>query len=77
MDDIMQVPLHVLDVRLLSTHRTELGPGLICVESTRQGTRWRRCGPELRARHGVEAVVRRRHLPLLDVPVLLEVRPQQ
>jgi transposase len=77
MDNIIQVPLNVPDVRVLSTQRTEQGHWLIRVESTLEGTQCRRCGREIRDLHGWEAVVRLRHLPLFDVPVLLEVRPKR
>jgi transposase len=77
MDDLIQVPLDLPDVRILSTHRTEQGHWLIRVESTLEGTRCRRCGREIRDLHGVDAVVRLRHLPLFDVPVLLEIRPKR
>jgi transposase len=77
MDDIIQVPLNLPDVRMLSTHRTEQGHGLIRVESTLEGTRCRRCGREIRDLHGLDAVVRLRHLPLFDVPVFIEIRPKR
>jgi transposase len=77
MDDIIQVPLNLPDVRVLSTQRTEQGHWLIRVESTLEGTRCRRCGREIRDLHGWDAVVRLRHLPLFDVPVLIEIRPKR
>ncbi len=77
MDDLIQVPLNVPDVRLLSTQRTAQGHWLIRVESTLDGTRCRRCGREIRDLHGWDAVVRLRHLPLFDVPVFLEIRPKR
>jgi transposase len=77
MDDIIQVPLNLPDVRVLSTQRTEPGHWLIRVESTLEGTRCRRCGREIRDLHGWDAVVRLRHLPLFDVPVLIEIRPKR
>jgi transposase len=77
LDDLIQVPLNLPDVRVLSTRRTEQGPGLIRVERTLEGTRCRRCGREIRDLHGWDAVVRLRHLPLFDVPVLIEIRPKR
>jgi transposase len=77
MDNIIQVPLNLPDVRILSTQRTEQGHWLIRVESTREGTQCRRCGREIRHLHGVDAVVRLRHLPLFDVPVFVEIRPKR
>ena len=75
MDNFIQVPLNLPDVRILSTQRTEQGHGLIRVESTLEGTRCRRCGREIRDLHGWAAGVCLRHLPLVDVPVCVELRP--
>jgi transposase len=77
MDNFIQVPLNLPDVHVLSTHQTEQGHWLIRVESTREGTQCRRCGREIRDLHGLDAVVRLRHLPLFDVPVFLEIRPKR
>jgi transposase len=77
MDNIIQVPLNVPDVRVLSTQQTEQGHWLIRVESTFAGTRCRRCGREICDLHGLDAAVRLRHLPLFDVPVFLEIRPKR
>jgi transposase len=73
----MQVPLHVPDVRVLSTQRREPGHWRICVESTVAGAQCRRCGRAIRARHGWDTAVRLRHRPLFDVSVCVEIRPQR
>jgi transposase len=77
MDTIIQVPLDLPDIRVLSTQRTAQGHWLIRVESTLEGTRCRRCGWEIRDLHGLDEVVRLRHLPLFDVPVFVELRPKR
>jgi transposase len=77
MDNIIQVPLDLPDIRVLSTQKTEQGHWLIRVESTLEGTRCRRCSRELRDLHGLDGVVRLRHLPLFDVPVFVELRPKR
>jgi transposase len=77
MDNLIHVPLNLPDVRVLSTHRTEQGHWLIRVESTLEGTQCRRCGREIRDLHGLDTIVRLRHLPLFDVPVLIELRPKR
>jgi transposase len=77
MDNFIQVPLHLPDVRVLSTQRTAQGHWLIRVESTVAGTRCRRCGRGIQDLHGLDAVVRLRHLPLFDVPVFVAIRPQR
>jgi transposase len=77
MDNFIQVPRNLPDVRVLSTQRTEQGHWLIRVESTLEGTQCRRCGREIRDFHGLDAAVRLRHLPLFDVPVFVEIRPKR
>jgi transposase len=77
MDNFIQVPLNLPDVRILSTQRTEQGHWLIRVESTLEGAQCRSCGREIRDFHGWDAAVRLRHLPLFDVPVFVEIRPQR
>jgi len=77
MDNFIQVPLNLPDVRILWTQRTEQGYWLICVESTLEGAQCRRCGREIGYLHGLDAAVRLRHLPLFDVPVCVEIRPKR
>ena len=77
MDNLIQVPLNLPDVRILSTQRTGQGHWLIRVESSLEGAQCRRCGREIRDLHGVDAVVRLRHLPLFGVPVFVELRPKR
>jgi transposase len=77
MDNFIQVPLNLPDVRILSTQRTEQGHWLIRVESTLEGAQCRYCGREIRDFHGWDAAVRLRHLPLFDVPVFVEIRPKR
>ena len=77
MDNFIQVPLNLPDVRILSTQRTAQGPWLIRVESTLEGAQCRSCSREIRDFHGWDTAVRLRHLPLFDVPVFVEIRPKR
>lgn len=77
MDNCIQMPLNLPDVRVLSTQRTEQGHWLICVESTLEGAQCRRCGREIRGLHGLDAAVCLRYLPRFDVPVFVEIRPKR
>lgn len=77
MDNFIQVPRNLPDVRVLSTQRLEPGPWLIRIESPLEGAQCRRCGREIRDLHGWDAAVRLRHLPLFDVPVCVELRPKR
>jgi transposase len=76
-DNFIEVPLNVPDVRILSTQKTEQGYWLIRVESSREGIQCRRCGREIRDLHRLDAAVRLRRLPLFDVPVFVEIRPKR
>ena len=77
MDNFIQVPLNLPDVRILSTQRTAQEHWLIRVESPLEGAPCRRCGREIRDLHGLDVVVCLRHLPLFDVPVFVEIRPKR
>jgi transposase len=77
MDNFMQVPLNLPDVRILSTQRTEQGHWLIRVESTLEGAQCRSGGREIRDFHGWDTAVHLRPLPLFDVPVFVEIRPKR
>jgi transposase len=77
MDNFIQVPLNLPDVRLLSTQRTGQRHWLIRVESPLEGAQCRCCGREIRDFHGLDAAVRLRHLPLFDVPIFVEIRPKR
>jgi hypothetical protein len=75
--EMIAAPVHGerRDGRVLSIQRTDHGHWLTHVESTRDGTRCRHCGREIRDLHGRDAVVRRRHRPWVDVPVCVALRP--
>jgi hypothetical protein len=75
MDHLIQGPLTLPDIRILSTQRMEQGHWLIRVESALEGAQYYRCGWEVRDLHGLDAVVRLRQLALFDVPAVLEIRP--
>jgi transposase len=71
------VPLDIPDVRVLQTQITEQGEFIITVESTLACTRCRGCGREIRKRHGHDAWITVRHLPILGRPVYLRYRPKR
>lgn len=73
----LQIPLDIPEVRLLSTERTEKGELLLKVESLRRSTPCRICGRELKHSHGQDRPIRLRHLPILEQPVYLEIRPKR
>lgn len=77
MDNSIQIPLDLPDVRVLEVSKTEEGNWLIRVESTLKGTSCRKCGRELTAFHGFEQPIRLRHLPVFEQPVYVELKPKR
>jgi transposase len=77
MNSMIQFPLDLADVEVWKTEVTAAGHLLISVESPVEGTRCRRCGGEMREPHGPDRPLRRRHLPVLERPVYIEIRPKR
>jgi transposase len=77
MSTMIQFPLDLPDVEVLKTELTAQGHLVITVESTLEGTRCRRCGQEIREPHGHDRPLRLRHLPVLERPVYIEIRPKR
>ena len=74
---LIQLPLDIPDVEVLSTEFRPDGALLIKVESTRQGACCRRCGRETHHFHGYDRPLQLRHLPMLERQVSLEIRPKR
>ena len=77
MDNSIQIPLDLPDVRVLEVSKTEEGFWLIRIESTLSGTLCRKCGQELTAFHGFDQPIRLRHLPVFEQPVYIELKPKR
>lgn len=77
MDNSIQIPLDLPDVRVLEVLKTEEGLWLIRVESNLSGTLCRKCGRELTAFHGFDQPIRLRHLPVFEQPVYIELKPKR
>ena len=86
MDNSIQLPLDLPDVRVLEVSKTEEGSWLIRVESTLKGTSCRKCdwlchcpsGNRLLTQfHGFDQAIRLRHLPVFEQPVFVELRPKR
>ena len=58
MDNSIQIPLDLPDVRVLELSKKEEGFWLIRIESTLSGTLCRKCGQELTAFHGFDQPIR-------------------
>ncbi|MGK7949861.1 MAG: ISL3 family transposase [Xenococcaceae cyanobacterium] len=77
MDNSIQIPLDLPDVRVLEVKKTEEGDWLIRVESTLKGTKCRKCGRSITHFHGYDHAIRLRHLPIFEQPVYVEFRPKR
>ncbi|WP_036489778.1 ISL3 family transposase [Myxosarcina sp. GI1] len=77
MDNSIQIPLDLPDVRVLEVSKTEEGTWLIRVESTLKGTSCRKCGKKLTHFHGFDQPIRLRHLPVFEQPVYVELKPKR
>lgn len=73
----LQIPLDIPDIRLLSTQRSDQGELVLQVESLTHTTPCRRCGRELTRLHGLDRPIRLRHLPILEQPVVIEIKPKR
>lgn len=71
------VPLDIPDVRVLSTEINKVGDLIITIESTKESTNCRRCGREIRKRHGDDEWTIIRHLPVFGRPSYLRYRPRR
>jgi len=74
---LIQLPLDLPEVEVLSTEFRPDGALLIQVESTRQSAYCSRCGREIHQFHGYDRPIQLRHLPLLERQVYLEIRPKR
>ena len=77
MDNSIQIPLDLPDVRVLKVAKTKAGDWLIRVESTLKGTQCRKCGRSITHFHGYDHAIRLRHLPIFEQPVYVEFRPKR
>ncbi len=77
MDNSIQIPLDLPDVRVLEVSKTEERSWLILVESILNSTSCRKCGRELTHFHGFDQPIRLRHLPVFEQPVYVELKPKR
>jgi transposase len=71
------IPLGIPDVRVLKTETGERGEIIITIESTKAGLPCRKCGKWITRRHGRDAWVTIRHLPVFGRPSYLRYRPRR
>ncbi len=71
------IPLDIPDVRVLQTSTGERGEIIITIESTKAGTRCRKCGKWITKLHGRDEWVVIKHLPAFGRPTYLRYRPNR
>ncbi len=71
------IPLGIPDVRVLQTGLNERGEIVITIESTKAGTRCRKCGKWITKLHGRDEWVTIRHLPAFGRATYLRYRPNR
>ena len=71
------IPLGIPDVRVLQTALNERGEIVITLESTKAGTRCRKCGKRITKLHGRDEWVTIRHLPAFGRATYLRYRPNR
>jgi transposase len=77
MSALIQLPLDIPEVQVLSTECRPDGTLLLQVASPRQGTYCSQCGRESHPFHGYDRPIQLRHLPILGRPVYLEIRSKR
>ncbi|HJW31250.1 MAG TPA: hypothetical protein VJ508_18610, partial [Saprospiraceae bacterium] len=63
---LIQLPVDIPEVEVVSTEFRPDGALLIRLESTRQSACCSRCGGEIHQFHGYDRPIQLRHLPLLE-----------
>jgi len=71
------IPLGIPDVRVLQTSFNERGEIVITIESTKDGTRCRKCGKWITKLHGRDEWVTIRHLPVFGRASFLRYQPKR
>ena len=71
------IPLNIAGIRVLNTQIRQDSTIIIDVESEENGTHCRCCGKFIQKFHGLDRPILLRHLPILDRPVYLRIRPKR
>lgn len=75
--DQITIPLGIPDIQVLETAVNEGGEIIITIESTKNGTRCRKCGKWISKAHGQDDWVLIRHLPAFGQQTYLRYRPKR
>jgi transposase len=73
----ISLPLDIPNVDVLKTRINRAGDVIITVESTRKGTKCRRCGRKIDKSHGHDDEIELQHLPILGRRSYIRLRPKR
>lgn len=73
----ISLPLDIPNVDVLETRINRAGDVIITVESTRKGTKCRRCGRKIDKFHGHDDEIELQHLPILGRRSYIRLRPKR
>jgi len=73
----ISLPLDIPNVDVLETRINRAGDVIITVESTRKGTKCRRCGRKIDKFHGHDGEIELQHLPILGRRSYIRLRPKR
>jgi transposase len=71
----LQIPLDIPEVEILKVEQSKVGDLIITVKSTKTSTKCRKCNKEIDKIHGYGETILLRHLPILDQPVYIRIKP--
>jgi transposase len=77
MAEYVRIPLDIEGVKVDHVEVTKVGEFHIHVSSTVEGTTCHRCGREIRDGYGYGREIKLRHLPILDRPTYLLMKPRR
>ena len=69
------LPLDIPSLEILAQTTDKQGHIAIEVKSKKNSTKCKNCGKTATKRHGTSKIIKIRHLPILDTPVYLHIRP--
>ena len=69
------LPLDIKSLDIISQSYDKKGNIVFMVKSNKHGTKCHKCGKHANIHHGYAPTIEIRHLPILDIPVYLKIRP--
>lgn len=70
-----RLPLDIKSLDIISQEYDNKGNIVFIVKSNKEGTKCHKCGKYAKIHNGYAPTIEVRHLPILDTPVYLKIRP--